>query len=412
MSGVFIVDVGGDPTSPNGFTFSPNTVNATSGSTITFRFSGSPGNHSVTQSSFDQPCTPLPGGLDSGFQAVPAGTTSGFFQWSFVVENDEQPLWFFCRQFRPTSPHCFLGMLFNLNPSADTGIGSFDDFRLAAQEFKTITTTETDDKTAIVTTLLAFQATSTPLAVPISTFVLSNNITTTVFSTLVQTTAPPTATGNVKAVQISAIDGVTTVFGFEDADLVDSATSVTPTATTSGQSETASQSETVFSSQPGGTFPSQSGSVALLTREKHVPVAAIVGSIFGVLTLISLCVAAIFIHRHRVRRASQGRIRELGRRTESGIIHMDRSEEDLSARPDPLIRYPDEKSLPLVLEDATSPDSSSTTLPVAAEFSTVTLSVEEQMQALRMQVQRLELERQALGVGAPNDPPPPEYAPG
>ncbi|KAJ7745591.1 hypothetical protein DFH07DRAFT_15795 [Mycena maculata] len=386
MSGVFIVDVGGDPTGPSGLTFSPNTINATSGSTITFRFSGSPGNHSVTQSSYDDPCTPLPGGLDSGFQPVAAGTTSGFFQWSFVVEHEE-PLWFFCRQSAPID-HCTAGMVFGLNPAAGTGIESFynfHDFQLGAEEEGGLTTTFThiftDGQTVTtgVFTDIITKSSIPPTAIPLTTFRLDNGLTTTAFSTLVQTTAPPTATGNVKAVQISAIDGVTTVFGFEDADLSSSATSVTPT-----------------------TITSQSGSAAVSPSRKHVPVAAIVGSTFAVLILISLCVAALFIHRQRLRRAHQGRIRELGRRTESGIIHMDHSEEDLSARPDPLVLYP-EKSLP---EDSGSDSGSS------SSSSSVSQALAEEVQVLRTQIQRLELERQTLGVGASDDLPPPEYASG
>ncbi|KAJ6602397.1 hypothetical protein DFH09DRAFT_849579, partial [Mycena vulgaris] len=86
--------------------FSPNTVSARAGSTITFRFSAS--NHSVAQSTFDRPCAPVQGGLDSGFQAVLDGQTNGFPVWSFVVEDDQQSLWFFYRQSSPEY-HCTAG---------------------------------------------------------------------------------------------------------------------------------------------------------------------------------------------------------------------------------------------------------------------------------------------------------------
>ncbi|KAJ7206610.1 hypothetical protein GGX14DRAFT_342070, partial [Mycena pura] len=100
------VEVGMDPASPGGpLRFTPTSVNASTGSTVNFRFTRFfPGNHSVTQSSFQNPCIPLEGGLDSGFQPV-NNTTSGSPEWSFAVEDEAQPLWFFCRQYNPIY-HC------------------------------------------------------------------------------------------------------------------------------------------------------------------------------------------------------------------------------------------------------------------------------------------------------------------
>jgi hypothetical protein len=46
----------------------------------------SPGNHSVTQSSFAAPCTPLTGGFDSGLIFTPAGVT-GFAEWNLTITN-------------------------------------------------------------------------------------------------------------------------------------------------------------------------------------------------------------------------------------------------------------------------------------------------------------------------------------
>jgi plastocyanin len=54
------VDVGED-----GFVFTPATLKAAVGDTVNFHFY--PLNHSVTQSSFDAPCTPLQAGIFSGF---------------------------------------------------------------------------------------------------------------------------------------------------------------------------------------------------------------------------------------------------------------------------------------------------------------------------------------------------------
>ncbi|KAJ7578015.1 hypothetical protein C8J56DRAFT_898696 [Mycena floridula] len=47
------INVGGTQTTPGGiFQFMPNTITATNDSVITFQFTGAPGNHSVTQSTF------------------------------------------------------------------------------------------------------------------------------------------------------------------------------------------------------------------------------------------------------------------------------------------------------------------------------------------------------------------------
>lgn len=59
-------------------------------------------NHTVTQSTFADPCTieTLANGstgVDSGFMPVAANATS-FPTFSFTIQNASAPLWFFCRQ--------------------------------------------------------------------------------------------------------------------------------------------------------------------------------------------------------------------------------------------------------------------------------------------------------------------------
>lgn len=74
--------------------FSPSSVNASVGDTVSFVFS--PKNHTVTQSTFAAPCQPMSGGVDSGFQPVAANATN---VPSFTVTvNATTPLWFFCHQ--------------------------------------------------------------------------------------------------------------------------------------------------------------------------------------------------------------------------------------------------------------------------------------------------------------------------
>ena len=52
------------------------------------------GNHSVTQSTFAKPCTPLAAGINSGFNA--ANGFKGGFQ--MTVKNGSVPMWFYCAQ--------------------------------------------------------------------------------------------------------------------------------------------------------------------------------------------------------------------------------------------------------------------------------------------------------------------------
>jgi len=75
-------------------TFNPPSVNASVGDTITFVFS--PKNHTVTQSTFAAPCSPMANGVDSGFQPVSANATN---TPAFTITvNNTQPAWFYCKQ--------------------------------------------------------------------------------------------------------------------------------------------------------------------------------------------------------------------------------------------------------------------------------------------------------------------------
>ena len=81
--------VGTDGTT-GGLVFTPPTVKASNGTVVTFEFRGAPGNHSVTQSSFKEPCTQLQGGFSSGYIQVPPGTTEGFPTWNLTVTDDSK----------------------------------------------------------------------------------------------------------------------------------------------------------------------------------------------------------------------------------------------------------------------------------------------------------------------------------
>ncbi|KIK01354.1 hypothetical protein K443DRAFT_678487 [Laccaria amethystina LaAM-08-1] len=131
-----VVQVGSSPSSPGGvFQYTPNNFNATNGTTITFRFSGAPGNHTVTQSTFSDPCDPRPGGFDSGWVFIPASPAlSATPEWNLTITDDSKPIWFFCKQILPSS-HCSSGMIGAINAPAK-GNNTFAAFQANAEAFK------------------------------------------------------------------------------------------------------------------------------------------------------------------------------------------------------------------------------------------------------------------------------------
>lgn len=97
----------------NGAFYSPVIVAAPVGSVITFQFVGTA--HSVTQSSYDDPCGPMPGGFDSGFAGLQfGGTLEQPMEWNLTITNDSIPIWYHCRSQLPT-PHCQTGMVGGIN---------------------------------------------------------------------------------------------------------------------------------------------------------------------------------------------------------------------------------------------------------------------------------------------------------
>jgi len=99
--------------------FNPPNITAQVGDTLTFVFHQK--NHTVTASTFDQPCTEA--GFDSGFQPVADGTTN--FPTYVVQVNDTKPIWAFCRQ----GNHCSQGMVFAANAveSSPKNFAAFQD---------------------------------------------------------------------------------------------------------------------------------------------------------------------------------------------------------------------------------------------------------------------------------------------
>ncbi|KAG8774885.1 hypothetical protein FRC12_001774 [Ceratobasidium sp. 428] len=95
--------------------YDPQYVHAKVGDYVKFEFH--PKNHTVTESSFDEPCTGLTGnegeqiGFRTGFVPVPEKQTSHFPTRKYKV-TDDKPHWFYCGQVG----HCPAGMVFAVNP--------------------------------------------------------------------------------------------------------------------------------------------------------------------------------------------------------------------------------------------------------------------------------------------------------
>ncbi|KAL6715276.1 hypothetical protein ACLMJK_007540 [Lecanora helva] len=105
--------------------FSPDTVTADVGDTLTFSYY--PKNHSVAQSNFNSPCHPLAGGFFSGFQPLSAGPGPVEF---VVTVNDTKPIWIYCSQTKGN--HCQMGMAMVVNQPAPPSPNTLDAYKLAA----------------------------------------------------------------------------------------------------------------------------------------------------------------------------------------------------------------------------------------------------------------------------------------
>jgi len=110
-TGQMNIDVAFDKT----LVFNPPNISAPVGTLVTFYFPNFGINHSVTQSSFADPCTYLaanatsstPAGFDSGLQSSATFT---------ITIEDTDPIWYFCKQVG----HCGLGMVGSINAQGDT----------------------------------------------------------------------------------------------------------------------------------------------------------------------------------------------------------------------------------------------------------------------------------------------------
>ncbi|KZM20353.1 uncharacterized protein EKO05_0006887 [Ascochyta rabiei] len=129
------IQVGG----PNGsLAFYPNNVKANAGDMIQFQFH--PNNHSVVESTFDNPCVPIQNIMSnktdaffSGFMpnTTPLNSTSQLLTYTIRVPDDT-PIWFYCSQ----GKHCQEGMVGAINApaSGDKTVQAFTALAAKASE--------------------------------------------------------------------------------------------------------------------------------------------------------------------------------------------------------------------------------------------------------------------------------------
>jgi plastocyanin len=110
----------------DGLHFEPQNVVAGVGDMIEFHFL--PKNHSVVQSSFDAPCTPLEGGIFSGFNFATAdGEAPNVFT---MMVRDDKPFWYYCSQV--AGNHCQTGMSGVINQNFTDNEKTLAKYKVAA----------------------------------------------------------------------------------------------------------------------------------------------------------------------------------------------------------------------------------------------------------------------------------------
>lgn len=168
--------------------YGPNQLNAAIGDIIRFDFNST--NHTVTQSSFAAPCSPLAGGFNTGFNQVNKLNHTGVIFLDFEVKVDT-PLWFYCAQTVKVS-HCHKGMVLGVNPA-----GKFPAFLSMATATATSSTSSMPLSTGgskVTSSVMSLSTGSSKTTMVLSTGV-NKPASTSVSSSLMYTASPkPTAT--------------------------------------------------------------------------------------------------------------------------------------------------------------------------------------------------------------------------
>jgi hypothetical protein len=116
----------------NGLTYTPPFITANIGDEVQMNFFAN--NHTLVQSSFQDPCEPLANGIFAGFHPTTiTKNTTGFVTFETITFQVDtlSPLWFYCAQ----ADHCQKGMTFAINPPPGT-VETFD--KVAATKAKNI----------------------------------------------------------------------------------------------------------------------------------------------------------------------------------------------------------------------------------------------------------------------------------
>ncbi|KAJ4255578.1 hypothetical protein NW762_009575 [Fusarium torreyae] len=133
---VQVVSVGkNSATNATGLKFWPEKITAEPGTMVQFQFWA--GNHTVTQSNFDNPCIPIGNvnssieGIYSGYQPVEASLSKGMIPIYTITVKDKKPLWLFCSK----GQHCQGGMsmVINENTSANSS-RSLDNYKTLCKD--------------------------------------------------------------------------------------------------------------------------------------------------------------------------------------------------------------------------------------------------------------------------------------
>lgn len=117
--------------------FFPDDLRVEVGELVQFHFY--PQNHSIAQSTFANPCTPIPAGnastagFFSGF--MPVKLTDNFMPTFTIQVNQTGPIWYYCA----TGPHCQRGMVGVINAPTNNADRTITRFRqLAANATTTV----------------------------------------------------------------------------------------------------------------------------------------------------------------------------------------------------------------------------------------------------------------------------------
>ncbi|KAH8708477.1 hypothetical protein GQ44DRAFT_715261 [Phaeosphaeriaceae sp. PMI808] len=98
-------------------TFVPNSIVAAVGDVVQFQFSN--GMHTVTQSTAEQACTPMEGGIHSG--AIPFENGQADVGTFNVPITSTEPMFLYCA----TGPHCQLGQVMVVNPRSALEVAEY-----------------------------------------------------------------------------------------------------------------------------------------------------------------------------------------------------------------------------------------------------------------------------------------------